>query len=374
MSKGKSKTKTTAEQTATNSGTSTTSLDPRQSQALYDNIGAAQGLTAAYTPYTGAGLTAAQTAATAIPDVTAMTYAPDSQKATTVGPTAKGYEGLTNYFNPYETQVVDNATADIERARQIAGMTDAAKATAAGAFGGSRHGVADSLTNEAYDRNTNTTVAGLRQAGFTQAAQLAAQDAAQTNAAAQQQAQLDAARRAADAEAANRSYETNIGNNQAAQTANQSAQATRAGLLGNLSAQEYAQYKDAQDRPLTIQQLINQALGLVPNTGTTATSGASSGNSSGTSETKTSSIDFVKAAATAAQLAALSDVRLKRDVQTVGRDSAGRRIVTFAYLWDGPGIKHTGHIAQEIAVSDPHAVSAHPSGYLMVDYARLEAA
>lgn len=308
MSKSKSKTKTTQAQSATAAGSSATSLDPKLSDALYSNIDAAKGLAATYTPYTGTGLAAAQATAAGIPDVKALTYVPDSQKATSVAPVAtatstEGYKGLSNYFNPYEAQVVDNATADIERARQIAGLTDSAKATAANAFGGSRHGVADLLTNEAYDRDTNTTVAGLRQAGFTTAAQLAQQDAdratgvstfnaGSTNSAAAQQAAIDAARRAADAAAANTSYESNIRNNQTAQTSNQAAVATRAGLLGNLDAQQYAQYKDAQDRPLTIQQLISQALGLVPSTGTTNTTGVQSGNSSGTGTTTNTGLSW----------------------------------------------------------------------------------
>ena len=48
------------------------------------------------------------------------------------------------FMNPYETQVVDQALADIQRAGNIQAQTDAARAVGAGAFGGSRSGIVDS--------------------------------------------------------------------------------------------------------------------------------------------------------------------------------------------------------------------------------------
>jgi hypothetical protein len=53
-----------------------------------------------------------------------------------------------------------------------------AQATAARAFGGSRQGIAEAETNRAFIEQAAKTAAGLRQAGFQQAQQLAGQDIA----------------------------------------------------------------------------------------------------------------------------------------------------------------------------------------------------
>lgn len=73
-----------------------------------------------------------------------------------------------------------------------------------------------------------------------------------------------------------------------------------------------------------------------------------------------------------AGFAAMSDVRSKTDIETVGYDKAGRRWVDFRYLWDEPGTKRRGVIAQEIAANDPQAVSRdQATGLFLVDYSKL---
>jgi hypothetical protein len=91
---------------------------------------------------------------------------------------ATGAAGMQAYFNPFEEQVVQGALGDIERARQMQQMQGAAAAQRAGAFGGSRQGVAESLTNEAALRQSANTAAQLRSQGFETAAGLGQQDAA----------------------------------------------------------------------------------------------------------------------------------------------------------------------------------------------------
>lgn len=88
-----------------------------------------------------------------------------------------GAQYMSAYQNPYEQQVVQAALGDVELARQRAGLSDRAAATAAKAFGGSRQGVAEALTNEAALRNASSTAANLRSAGFNTAAQLGQSDA-----------------------------------------------------------------------------------------------------------------------------------------------------------------------------------------------------
>ncbi len=79
---------------------------------------------------------------------------------------------LSPYMNPYTSQVVDQTLADINRQRQMSVNDQAGGFTKAGAFGGSRQGVADSLTNEAYGRTAASTAATLRSQGFDTAANL----------------------------------------------------------------------------------------------------------------------------------------------------------------------------------------------------------
>lgn len=72
------------------------------------------------------------------------------------------------------------------------------------------------------------------------------------------------------------------------------------------------------------------------------------------------------AASTAASLfAAFSDRRLKREIQPIGLDAKGNQWYNFRYLWDAPGTRRTGVMADEV---NPRAVSTHPSGYSVVRY------
>ena len=79
---------------------------------------------------------------------------------------------VEKYMNPYENQVVQNTLADIERARQGQISAEGARATAAGAFGGTRQAVTRSLVDEAALRNAGNLAAQLRQGGFAQAQNL----------------------------------------------------------------------------------------------------------------------------------------------------------------------------------------------------------
>lgn len=94
---------------------------------------------------------------------------------------------MQQYMNPYESQVVGQSLQDIERSRQMAQAQTGAQATAAGAFGGSRHGVQAAETNRAFAEQAARTASGLRQSGY-QTGQQMAQQAALANQAAQQQA------------------------------------------------------------------------------------------------------------------------------------------------------------------------------------------
>lgn len=85
---------------------------------------------------------------------------------------------LKPYLNPYAGNVIDAALSDLARAHDIQRVADSQAATAAKAFGGSRHAVADALSNEAYLRTVASTDANLRQQGLQNAQQAALADIA----------------------------------------------------------------------------------------------------------------------------------------------------------------------------------------------------
>jgi hypothetical protein len=83
---------------------------------------------------------------------------------------------IAQYQNPYTQQVIDAQAADVLRNAQIGMGQLGAQAQAAGAFGGSRHGVAMGEIGRGVAQTLGQQSASLRQAGFQQAQQAAQQD------------------------------------------------------------------------------------------------------------------------------------------------------------------------------------------------------
>lgn len=102
-------------------------------------------------------------------------YEAGERQLTNLGLTPFSPEEITAFQNPYEQAVVQQTMRDIEEQRQMGQLAEAQRATAARAFGGSRQGVAQALTNEAALREAGRTSAALRASGYGQAAQLAQQ-------------------------------------------------------------------------------------------------------------------------------------------------------------------------------------------------------
>lgn len=80
---------------------------------------------------------------------------------------------IGQFMNPYTRQVTQNTLTDLERQRQMQMNTLGAQASGARAFGGSRHGVAEALTNEAFARQGAQAFGNLQQQGFNTALQAA---------------------------------------------------------------------------------------------------------------------------------------------------------------------------------------------------------
>jgi hypothetical protein len=73
---------------------------------------------------------------------------------------------INQFMNPYTDQVINQSMADLERQRQTQINATGAAASQAGAFGGSRHGVAEAQTNLGFGQQGAQMASGLRQQGF----------------------------------------------------------------------------------------------------------------------------------------------------------------------------------------------------------------
>ena len=151
---------------------------------------------------------------------------------------------LQQYMNPYTQNVIDTSMQSLNQQRQQALNQNADAAIRAGAFGGSRHGIVEAVTNAEAAREAGLLSANLNQANFTQATQNAQTDLARL---------LEAA--GLNQTANLRAGEFNAGQNMEAQLANQS-NALRVGELNqaaNLRAGEFSNTQ-AMDAALANQQ------------------------------------------------------------------------------------------------------------------------
>ena len=90
------------------------------------------------------------------------------------------------YMNPYTQNVIDRTQSDIERQRQMAVNNLGAAATRANAFGGSRQGVAEGVTNAEFGRMAGNLIAPMRADAFNRSLDAAMADRSQRVAAANQ--------------------------------------------------------------------------------------------------------------------------------------------------------------------------------------------
>jgi len=104
----------------------------------------------------------------------APTYAPTTapnvydQAAGAYGQALAG-PNIGAFMNPYQQQVLGNTMNDIGTAQQTAMGQLGAQATAAHAFGGSRHGVAEGATNAAFAKQLADTSANMNMQGWNSA-------------------------------------------------------------------------------------------------------------------------------------------------------------------------------------------------------------
>jgi len=193
---------------------STSSIDPQIKQAFLTNFEQAQGVAGAlpvqqiagFNPMYQAGEEALVNTGLAGPGITGTdlaaqmaayggVYQPNQITAqqTNLGMTGPG--SIASYMNPYTEAVRTNALADLEASRRAAIAQTGERATAARAFGGSRQGVAEALTNQGFAKQAANLGTTLNEQAFNQAMAMQQADIGRRSAAdiANQQAGLQGA-------------------------------------------------------------------------------------------------------------------------------------------------------------------------------------
>ena len=194
--------------------TSSTSIDPQIKEAFLANFQQAQGVAGAlpiqqiagFNPMYQAGEEALVNTSLAGPGITGTDIAAQmagyggfyqpaeiTAQQTNLGMTGPGSIG--SYMNPYTQSVRENALADLESARQAAIRQTGQQAMQAKAFGGSRQGVAESLTNAGFAKQAANLGTTLNEQAFNQAMAMQQADIGRKSAAdlANQQAGLQGA-------------------------------------------------------------------------------------------------------------------------------------------------------------------------------------
>ena len=242
------------------------------------------------------------------------------------------------YMNPYTNNVIQSTISDLGEAYQMGDRALSARAIGAGAFGGYREAVERVLSRDRFQDQVADTSARLRQAAFESGAQrFAADRAAQLGAA---QAQLSGLAGAA----------TGLGQ----------FGATARGIEQATLAEAYRDFIEEREYPAgQIRQMVGALAGAPIRTYGEERSGFV-GTPVGAPSPFTQVVGAVQAGA------AFSDVRLKEDIKLVGKSSSGINIYNFKYK--GDDITYQGVMAHQV----PQASFVDKSGYLMVDYSKLD--
>jgi hypothetical protein len=276
--------------------------------------------------------------------------------APTVTPGMLAKTDLTPYMNPYTKNVIDTSMQQLEAQRQQAVMGNADKSIQANAFGGSRQGITNAVTNAQSAMAAGQLSAQLYGQNFQQAQAGATGDLQRMLAAAQgnQQAALTQGQQnltatgqlAALGDTANRNVLQQFGMlSQAGQQQQQQAQ--------NVINANMQKFQQAQDYPTQQLNTLLSALGMTPYEKSQTTQGQT--------QTQTQQQpDFAQSALGLMQMSGiLSDEGSKTDIQSVGTDPAtGLKMKAFRYKGDPKSYpKVVGPMAQDVQTKFPGAVA-----------------
>jgi len=275
--------------------------------------------------------------------ISGMNYQP-GQLATT---------NLSPYMNPYTTDVIKANEADILRGGAMGLNELNAQASAAKAFGGSRHGVATGEMGRNIVEQLAQSSSGLRQQGFQNAQQQAQTDIQNRLQGAQHR--LTSSGQLADISNLGFGMGQTVTQNLATQGAQK--QALQQSLI-DIAKQRYGEYTN---HPVKGLGYATQAIGAAPVPQT---------------QTETKSPGLFDYLTLGASMYKTSDKRLKTNITKMGQLKSGLNI----YKWDwkegaeklGADMNHTvGVIAQEVKDLFPNAVVKMDNGYYAVKYGEL---
>jgi hypothetical protein len=257
---------------------------------------------------------------------------------------------IAQFQNPYTQQVIQRTEQDIARQREMAMNQLGAQAGAAGAFGGSRHGVAEGVLGGEYARMAGDMAAQQRQAGFNTAL-----GAAQN----QQGIGLQAAGQLGNL--AQTGFGMGMGINQQQMQQGMMQQALQQQIIDAARAQ-YAGFTGAPQASLGLPMA---ALGA-----------ANMGQQSQTATKQPGLFDYLAQGVAAYGAYMGSDRRLKTNVRPLGERNG---IKLYSWDWNeegkriaSPGQPTVGVMADELMETHPHLVMRGSDGYLRVNYGGLQ--
>lgn len=263
---------------------------------------------------------------------------------------------INRWMNPYTQSVVDPAVAQMQRGFERDVNALKGNAISAGAFGGDRAGIAESVLRSQQGEQRNKFVADLMRQGY---------DSASANALAEMQA-----RNAAQSQSLNAmmgaAQSLQQGYGQAFDAADLQRQLNQAKL--DIPYEEYLERRAFPYQQLQFMSGIGTGVGS-----------QMGGTSSGTQETKTPGPNLFSQILGAGlgiaglgtgtiggtALMALSDERLKENIEAVGVTNDGQTI--YKYNFKGDPKTQMGLLAQEVEHHHPEAVGR-ISGFKAVNY------
>lgn len=313
-----------------------------------------------------------------IANASAPIYKAATYDATT-GKASSLLDNLNGYMSPYQDSVVNPALAQWDKNAGATRAQDDLTLADSGAFGGSGAAITKAMTNDNLALGRQQTAGNLYDQMFNTGAGLSNEDAGRRQS--MDVANMDALNQAGqfDASAQNAARQFN------AQSWNQQLD------RGLAAANDFANVTGAMDtntrNNLTLQdqlggdeRAVNQDYISAPisllGTQTSMTNGLplnmfAGSHQVGTGQSTTVSTPSVaQVAGQIAQMIAMSDMRLKTNIERVGTHPDGYGIWDWNYLWD-MGTRYRGAMAQELLNFKPEAVVELANGYLAVNYGAL---
>jgi hypothetical protein len=283
-----------------------------------------------------------------------MDYSPNSVQAGQLINT-----DLYSYMNPYTNEVIGAAQNDFSNANDM-GLNSLRSMTPNGAYGGSRQMVSAGQLVGDNTRNFANTVAQLRQGNYANAQQAAQFDIG--NRFSQDQFNVNSGLQGAQFRG---NMASQLGAQGLAQDGNSRANIATQSALGD-QQRDITMQNDPQQAQMRHYAQLAQLLGIDPSQfiGQTINSSGTGTGTSTTSDPWGTLGTILQAGATAYA----SDRRLKRNIVPLNDDINGTPLYEFEYIWDEPGVKTIGVMAQE---APPHAVVVMDNGFLAVRYDML---